>query len=64
MQHDVLLVSRIRDRVISVLTSKTYEDIGHNEGKEALREELAREINQMLPNDAVREILLVDFIVQ
>ncbi|RMG47398.1 MAG: hypothetical protein D6718_03725 [Acidobacteria bacterium] len=62
--QDPLLKARVRDRVLSVLSSKRFEDVSTSIGKEALRREIARELNQLLPNSPVREILFVEFIVQ
>lgn len=64
VQHDRLLSTRIRDKVIQVLSSKTFEDISSTSGKETLRTELAQHINKTLPNDAVKEVLFTEFIVQ
>lgn len=35
VRHDQLLITRIRDKVIQVLSSKTFEDISSTTGKEA-----------------------------
>lgn len=59
-----LLKSRVRDRVLSVLSAKTHEEISNPIGKEALRRELAQELNGVLGAGAVIEILFTDFIVQ
>lgn len=64
LQRDELLRARVRDRIISVLTSKTSEQVTAPGGKDSLRQQLQREINQALPDDAVSEVLFVDFIVQ
>lgn len=63
-EKDELTKARVRDRIISVLTSKMFQDIGSSPGKETLRRELAKEINTVLPHDAVQEVLFVDFAVQ
>lgn len=63
-RSDPLLKARVRDRVLSVLSSKRFDDVSTVIGKESLRREIARELNQILPNSPVREILFVEFIVQ
>ena len=63
-EKDELTKARVRDRIISVLTSKMLQDIGNPSGKEALRRELTKEINTVLPHDAVQEVLFADFAVQ
>jgi len=64
LQRDELTRSRVRDRIISVLTSKTVEDVASPGGKDSLRQQLQREINQSLPDDVVSEVLFVEFVVQ
>jgi flagellar FliL protein len=64
MTTDNVLQARVRDRIISVLTAKTFQDIASPIGKEALRREIAREIDDVLPNPAVQEVLFVEFVVQ
>ena len=64
LQRDELTRSRVRDRIISVLTSKTVEEVASPGGKDSLRQQLQREINQSLPDDVVSEVLFVEFVVQ
>jgi flagellar FliL protein len=61
---DELLKARVRDRVISVLTSKSYADISSTAGKEGLRQELRSEMNSVLPEESIEEVLFVEFAVQ
>ncbi len=64
LQKDELTRTRVRDRIISVLTSKSFEEVASPGGKDALRQQLLREINQSLPDDVVSEVLFVEFVVQ
>lgn len=64
LQRDELTRARVRDRIISILTSKTVEDVASPGGKDSLRQQLQREINQSLPDDVVTEVLFVEFVVQ
>jgi flagellar FliL protein len=64
LQQDELTRSRVRDRIISVLTSRTFEEVTSPGGKDTLRQQLLREINQSLPDDVVSEVLFVEFVVQ
>lgn len=64
IKNDELTKARIRDRVISALTSKMYQDISTPAGKEQLRQELVKEMNGVLPEDSVEEVLFVEFAVQ
>lgn len=61
---DELLKARVRDRIISVLTSKSYHDINTTAGKEGLRQELRSEMNSVLPEESIEEVLFVEFAVQ
>ncbi len=61
---DELLKARVRDRVISVLTSKAYAEISSSAGKEGLRQELRQEMNSVLPEESIEEVLFVEFAVQ
>ncbi len=62
--NDDILRSRIRNKVLTILSSKTYDSIGTPVGKEALRREIVREINKLLGDESVKDILFVEFIVQ
>jgi flagellar FliL protein len=64
LQRDELTRARVRDRIISVLSAKTFEEVTRPGGKDSLRQQLQREINQSLPDDAVSEVLFVEFVVQ
>ena len=64
LQKDELTRTRVRDRIISVLTSKSFEEVASPGGKDSLRQQLLREINQSLPDDVVSEVLFVEFVVQ
>jgi flagellar basal body-associated protein FliL len=55
---------QIRDLVLTLLTSKTFDDIRTPDGKQELREEIIARINQTLDNDAVKAVYFTEFIVQ
>jgi flagellar FliL protein len=55
---------QIRDIIIILLSSKTYEDIESNEGKRRLRDEIRSAINSTLPGDGeVTNIFYTQFLV-
>lgn len=62
--QDDIFRTRCRDRVISVLSSKRFQDVNNPLGKESLRRELARELGKIFPEGSINEILFVEFIVQ
>lgn len=54
----------IKDAVINLLSSKTYNEIRTPEGKEELRLELIKRINAILITGGVQNIYFTQFIVQ
>lgn len=54
----------IKDAVINLLSSKTYDQIRTPEGKEELRLELIKRINAILITGGVQNIYFTQFIVQ
>ncbi len=54
----------IRDTIITVLSSKTSDDLLSVSGKEELKNELMTAINQALQRNLVRKIYFLDFIIQ
>jgi len=47
-----------------LLTSKTFDEIRTPEGKQDLREEIIRRVNQTLDRDVVKAVYFTEFIVQ
>jgi len=54
----------IRDLIIRILSSKTVEEIQTAKGKEKLKEEIKRKINQMLDTGEVRNVYFTEFVIQ
>ena len=54
----------LRDIVIRILTSKTYEDISTAKGKERLKDEIASKLNEILRDGYIKNVFFTDFIVQ
>jgi flagellar FliL protein len=59
-----VFLAQIRDSIISLLTSKTSEEILTPEGKEKLRQEVQTRVNAFLSKGRVMEVYIVDFVVQ
>ena len=53
-----------RDLLLTLFTSKTFDDIRTPEGKQQLREEIIARINQVLDRDVVKAVYFTEFIVQ
>jgi flagellar basal body-associated protein FliL len=54
----------INDLIISLISSKKFEDVYTSEGKEMLREEIATQINTMLPDYHISYVYFTEFVVQ
>jgi len=54
----------IRDLIIRILSSKTVEEIQTSKGKEKLKEEIKRKINQYLTTGEVRNVYFTEFVIQ
>lgn len=56
--------ARIKDLIITVLSSKTFDDVRTPQGKFALKEELAYRINRSVGGHPVRDVFFMDFVAQ
>ncbi len=54
----------IRDLIIRILSSKTVEEIQTAKGKEKLKEEIKRKINQILTTGEIRNVYFTEFVIQ
>jgi len=57
-------VSLIRDIIISILSSKTVEEISTPKGKEKLKEEIINQINKYLEDGEIKRIYFTNFVIQ
>ena len=55
---------QIRDVILTVLPTKTFEDIRTVDGKTALREEILQRLNDLLSVDGVINIYFTEFVIQ
>lgn len=53
----------IRDIILRILSSKTYEEISTVKGKERLKDEIANKINEILNDGFIKNIFFTDFII-
>ncbi len=53
-----------RDLLLTLFTSKTFDDIRTPEGKQQLREEIIARVNQVLDRDLAKAVYFTEFIVQ
>ncbi len=61
---DPLLTARIRDQILSKLSSRSYEELSEPAGKQKLRNDIKTSISAVLEEGEVQEALFVDFVVQ
>ena len=61
---DALAVARLRDMVLTLLTSKPVEELVSPEGKAALRKEIAAKATEVIKPGTVQEALFGEFVVQ
>ena len=59
-----LAVPKMRDMVIMVLTSLTFEEVMTPEGKIRVHDELLERFNQIMKPDRITNIYFTDFVVQ
>ena len=64
IKADPLLMARLRDRILTLLTSKTYGQLNDAKGKELFRKEIRERLNPLLESGEVKEVLFSDFVVQ
>ncbi len=61
---DPVVLAATRDTIISLLSSKTADQVMTAEGKNRLREEVRTRVNAVLPKGKIGEVYIVDFVVQ
>ena len=54
----------IRDLIIRILSSKTVEEIQTSKGKEKLKEEIKRKINEFLTTGEIKNVYFTEFVIQ
>lgn len=61
---DEVQLARIRDRVLTVLMSKTFAELADPLGKESLRFEIQGQVDALLEEGAVKDVFFSEFVVQ
>ncbi len=54
----------VRDAIIQILSSKTVEEIQTARGKEKLKEEIKRKLNEILSTGQIRNVYFTEFVIQ
>jgi flagellar FliL protein len=55
---------QIRDAVLMILPTKTYDDVSTTDGKIALRNQVMEKINDLMTKGRVNNIYFTEFVVQ
>lgn len=53
----------IRDIILRILSSKTYEEISTIKGKERLKDEIVNKVNEILNDGFIKNIYFTDFVI-
>jgi len=64
VRDDDLQLARIRDRVLTVLMSKTFTELADPLGKESLRFEVRGQVDSILDGGTVKDVFFSEFVVQ
>jgi flagellar FliL protein len=64
VEGDELLQAKLRDRVLTLLTSKSAEELISPLGKEGFRREIKSVLGPLLDGGEIQEVLFSEFVVQ
>ena len=64
MSKDEIFMARARDRILTVLSAKTAQDVGSPIGKETLRREILARVSPLVAGGKLEDVLFSDFVVQ
>jgi flagellar FliL protein len=54
----------LRDVIIGILTSKTFEEISTTKGKDRLKDEIVETLNQSLVDGQIKNVFFTEFVIQ
>lgn len=64
LRNDALLVTRLRDNILTILTTKSVGELSTPQGREQFRRELLAAANGLTDDVEVEEALFTDFVIQ
>lgn len=64
ISKDEIFMARARDRILTVLSAKTVQDVGSPIGKETLRREILARVSPLVAGGKLEDVLFSDFVVQ
>jgi flagellar FliL protein len=56
--------AQIRDGIITLLTSKTWQDLQTPQGKTQLKQQILNTVSKIVPQGTVNQVYFTDFVVQ
>jgi flagellar FliL protein len=56
--------AKIKDIIISIISSKTFEEVNTPQGKIALKQEILRRLNTIMSGGKVEDVFFTEFVVQ
>ena len=62
--EDPLTLAKMRDRVLTLLTSKSYDELKTPIGKEGFRREIKLSLAPLVEEGEIQDVLFQDFVVQ
>jgi flagellar FliL protein len=64
INEDILLQAKMRDRILSLLTTKNYEVLSTSVGKEGFRREIKTALTPLVEDGEIQEVLFTNFVIQ
>jgi flagellar FliL protein len=64
IDENELLLARMRDRILTVLAAKTFQELVSPLGKESLRHEIQAQLEPLLDKAQLQDVLFSEFVVQ
>ncbi|MEX2299320.1 MAG: flagellar basal body-associated FliL family protein [Bryobacterales bacterium] len=64
VEGDPLLLARMRDQVLTLLSGKTFYELSDPKGKETFREEVRTRLGELLKGSEIQQVLFSEFVVQ
>jgi flagellar FliL protein len=66
LEEAPLVVAKLRDRILTLISAKSFDELNTADGKRKLRKEIADDVNQVLYTKgcAAKEVLFAEFVVQ
>lgn len=64
VKSDEISITKIRDRMLTVLSTKTFAEVATAAGKESLRQEVQKQVDPVLSKGKISEVYFTEFIVQ